>query len=118
MELLVIPVLLSVGALLVFLGVGDTPAFETIPGATYFRRPQQQQRPTVNSMRAYTPPPASIIEPAEVTFSDTDALLSDVLSEMMEIREELKALQTRLESLEKREEPAATPRARRPRVEY
>jgi hypothetical protein len=115
MELLVIPVLLSVGALLVFLGVGDTPALETIPGATYFRRPQQQ-RPAMNTMRAYTPPP-HVVEPEEITFTDSDALLSDVLSEMMELREELKALRTRIEAIEQKEEPAS-PRVRRPRVEY
>lgn len=116
MELLVIPVLLSVGALLVFLGVGDTPALETIPGANYFRRPQQQ-RPVMNTMRAYTPPPAHVAPPEEITFTDSDTLLSDVLSEMMELREEMKALRSRIDAIEQKEEPAA-PRARRARVEY
>jgi hypothetical protein len=95
LELLVIPVLLSVGALLVFLGVGDTPALETIPGAAYFRR--SATRPALKTMRAYTPPPPAI---EEQTLNESDALLTDVLSEMIQIRDELTELRDRLAQLE------------------
>jgi hypothetical protein len=123
MELLVIPVLLSLGGLLVFLGVGETPAVETIPGYAYFRRSGGGGTRTgiKQPIRAYTPPPAtppSAPKPviSETTFNDEDALLSDVLSEMMQLREELKDLREQVARLSRATGGEETPS--RARFEY
>src|SRR5687767_5119041 len=116
MELLVIPVLLSLGALLLFLGVGEMPAAQTIPGFDYFRR--SGERPAVKTM-SFTPPSSAPIIPSmhEPEFSESDALLSDVLSEMLQIREELKDLREQLAQLTK-DESKQTGNARRRNLDY
>ena len=114
MELLIIPVLLSLGALLLFLGIGEVPAVQTFPGIDYFRR--SSGRPSMKTMRSYTPSPSAPVKPSmsEPEFSESDALLSDVLSEMLQIREELKDLREQVARLaQDQSKPASAPRRRK-----
>jgi hypothetical protein len=115
MELLLIPVLLLGGAALFHLGVNGVPSLAHLPsfsspgaGLRSVRVLPQRLRPGGGApLKAPEP-----IETKEVPLELADILLADLLTEMMQFREELAALKARVEELTSTREPAARTRKR------
>jgi hypothetical protein len=129
MDLVVIPLLLVAGAALTFLGINGLPSAAAVPERSNpsadvdaFPLPERRSDKGVAAgllMKAWLPRLGQ--ERATVThterpasFTDSDVLLSDVLSELLVVRQELADLRSRFEALSGvTEEPAPKKRGRR-----
>ena len=107
MDLLLIPLLLVVGAALTFLGINGFPS---VPGGNQLSlstegnvRPliAKVWLPRINHERpAPIATEATVSEtPRPASLDSSDLLLNDVLSELIEVREELSELRSRVDSL-------------------
>lgn len=125
MELVIVPVTLLVGMALVYWGVNGTP--NTTPQMVFA---STLSRATSRPRRAYTPPLASPVDEPKLPDLDlspsslrqSDVLLADLMTEMLELRAEITKINARLAALaaEKPAEPAKTAepvKTTEPRVE-
>jgi hypothetical protein len=115
MELLLIPLLLLTGTTLIFFGVNGLPALPRLHhGIVGNALPQ----PTETSSHDETPKfllerPARRreIEPI-AEFRKSDALLAELLTEMVELRSEITEIKTQVDGLNKKPSPRAAAEGR------
>jgi hypothetical protein len=101
MELIIVPVTLVVGMALVYWGIHGAPgqaaqmAFASSPG----------HRPPLKARRPYTPPVNEEPELPELDLSpsslrQSDVLLADLMTEMIEMRTEISKIKSKLAEIE------------------
>ena len=116
MELILIPVLLFTGAALVHMGINGAPSFVQIPASLPVDNLARSLRSAIlpNPTAIRVRRPVAHLKPiSDPKVELTDVLLADLLTEMIQFREEIDALKQRLDGLEAAKKPAPRQTARK-----